>query len=90
VADASIVHLNEPGEVESASTNFQRPEGPAYEEAHVIVSGYCDGFHWDNLTEEDFEAAVAAERREAGAGRSVINEAATAAFHAKRKGGTNE
>jgi hypothetical protein len=94
VADVNIVHLNEEGiqrgEVESASTNSQRHEGPSYEKAYVTVSGYCDGFHWDNLSEQDFEAAVAAERREAGAGRPVINEAAMAAFCAKRKGGANE
>ena len=90
MADANIFsYLNEEGiqrgEVESPSTNSQPPEGLSYDEACNIVSGYCDSFHWDNLTEGDFEAPVAAERRGAGASRSVIHEAAIMAFQANGK-----
>ena len=92
VADANVVSLNEKegiqeGEAESASTNSNLSVGLSYEEACTLVSEYCGPFEWDNLTEDDFEAAVTAEKQKAGAGRSVINEAAMAAFRAKRKGG---
>jgi hypothetical protein len=52
------------------------PEGPTYDQACNMVSGYCEPFHWTHLTEEDFDAAVAAELRESGAGRAVVRELA--------------
>jgi hypothetical protein len=64
------------GEVESLSTNSQPPEGPSQAEAITIVSGYCQAFHWDHLTAEDFDAAVVAELRESGSGRAVVQELA--------------
>jgi hypothetical protein len=57
------------GEVESASTSAQRPEGPSYNEANERVVGYCEPFHWEHLTQEEFDAAIAAEIVEVGANR---------------------
>lgn len=76
------------GEVESAPTDSQRPAGPSYGEACSTVSGYCQAFHWDHLTPEDFEAAVVAELRESGAGRAVVR--GLAMQRAKEKGTANE
>ena len=66
------------GEVESASTNAPPPEGPTEAEAGTVVSGYCQGV-WHLLEEPDFDAAVAAELRESGAGRAAIAAAVNAA-----------
>jgi hypothetical protein len=74
-------------QVDRARTSFQPqnfPEGPSYAEGCTIVSGYCEPFHWDHLTPEDFEAAVTAELRESGAGHAVVNELALQ--RAKEKG----
>lgn len=49
-------------------------------------SGYCVAFHWDHLTEQEFDAAVAAEMEEVGSGRAVIDAAAQNKWQAKRKG----
>src|SRR5262249_36222840 len=89
VADTNVIFLNEKegiqgGEAEGLSTNSDLPAGLSYDEACNIVSRYCQPFHWDNLTHEDFEAAVAAEQRKAGAGRAVVNELALQ--RAKQKG----
>ena len=73
--------------IESEPTS-QLPEGPSYGDACNIVSGYCGTFHWDNLTHEDFEAAVVAELNESGAGRAVVNELAL--LRAKEKGAAND
>jgi len=78
--------IQERGEVESASTNPQPPEGPSYGEAQERVSGYCVAFHWDHLTEQEFDAAVAAEVQEVGSGRALIDAAAQNTWQAKRKG----
>ena len=43
-------------------------------------------FHWDHLTEQEFDAAVAAEMEEVGSGRAVIDAAAQNKWQAKRKG----
>jgi Helix-turn-helix domain len=67
---------NQEREVESVLTYLPPHEGPSDSELGNIVSGYCEPFHWANLTEEDFEAAVVAERRESGAGRAVVHELA--------------
>jgi hypothetical protein len=72
------------GEVESLSTNSQPPEGPSQAEAITIVSGYCQAFHWDHLTAEDFDAAVVAELRESGSGRAVVQELAELRAKEKR------
>jgi hypothetical protein len=72
------------GEVEGSSTNPDLPECLSYDEGCTIVSGYCEPFHWANLTEEDFDAAVVAELRESGAGRAVAHELALQ--RAKEKG----
>jgi hypothetical protein len=69
---------NQRGEVESVSTNPQPPEGLSEAEAVTIVSEYCRRV-WDLIEEPDFEVAVAAELRESGAGRAVIEAAANAA-----------
>lgn len=74
------------GEVESAPTNSQPLEGHSYGEAQERVSGYCVAFHWDHLTEQEFDAAVAAEMEEVGSGRAVIDAAAQNKWQAKRKG----
>jgi hypothetical protein len=73
--------------VESPSINFQPSEGLSYEEACNNVSGYCQPFHWDHLTNDDFETAVAAEQREAGAGRALVDDLATKAWRTKREKG---
>ena len=62
------------------------PEGLTYEDACNNVSLYCQPFHWDHITEADYEAAVSAEQMETGAGRAVVNGAATRAWQAKLKG----
>jgi hypothetical protein len=72
--------------VESASTNSQPLEGPSYGEAQERVSRYCVAFHWDHLTEQEFDAAVAAEMEVVGSGRAVIDAAANRTWQAKRKG----
>ena len=77
------------GEVDTPSTNSQPPEGLSYEEACNNVSRYCQPFHWDHITEADYEAAVSAEQLETGAGRAVVNGAATRAWQAKLKGATH-
>ena len=43
-------------------------------------------FHWDHLTEQEFDAAVAAEMEVLGSGRAVIDGAAQKTWQAKRKG----
>jgi hypothetical protein len=73
-------------EVESASTNSQPPETPSYGEAQQRVSGYCKPFHWDHLTQEEFDSAVAAEIEVVGAGRAVVDDAANKTWQEKRKG----
>jgi hypothetical protein len=67
---------NQEGKVEGLSTNHHPPDGPSYAEACNIVSRYCDTFHWEKLTDEDFAAAVKAELGGSGAGRAVVNELA--------------
>jgi hypothetical protein len=62
------------GEQEASSS--LPPEGLTYGQAQEIVSGYCTGLHWEHLTQEDFDAAVAAEIEETGAGRAVVDAAA--------------
>src|SRR5262245_4481415 len=91
--DAKVISMDEKRgiqrrEVESLSTDFNLPEGPTVDGACNIVSGYCEGFHWDNLTEDDFQAAVDDELRESGDGHAVVNKLAVR--RAKEKGATNE
>ena len=57
------------------------PEGLTEGQAQEIVSGYCQGL-WGLVEETDFEAAVAGEIEEMGAGRAVI----AAATNARLKG----
>jgi hypothetical protein len=88
--DSFLERRNEEGiqgrEVESVSTNSQPLEGPSYGEAQERVSRYCVAFHWDHLTEQEFDAAVAAEMEVVGSGRAVIDAAANRTWQAKRKG----
>jgi hypothetical protein len=85
VADTNVIPLPEGkkeegiqrGEVESAATNSQTSECSTYDQACNIVSRYCEPFHWTYLKQEDFDAAVAAELGESGAGRAVVNELAS-------------
>ena len=50
------------------STNSQPPEGLSDQDACNNVSRYCQPFHWDHITEADYEAAVSAEQLETGGG----------------------
>ena len=50
-----------------------------YGQAQEIVSGYCQAYHWEHLTQEDFDAAVAAEIEEPGSGRAIVDDAANEA-----------
>jgi hypothetical protein len=84
VADTNVIPFSEGkeegiqrGEVESAATNSQTSECSTYDQACNIVSRYCEPFHWTHLKQEDFDAAVAAELGESGAGRAVVNELAS-------------
>jgi hypothetical protein len=52
------------------------PEGLTYGQTQEIVSGYCTALHWEHLTQEDFDAAVAAEIEEPGSGRALVDAAA--------------
>jgi hypothetical protein len=69
--------IQERGEVERPSTNSQPPEGPTDGEVQNTVSEYCKGI-WEFVTPEEFETAMAAEFREAGAGMAVIRAAVSA------------
>jgi hypothetical protein len=67
----------------------RRPEGPSRAEAETAVSGYCTAFDWEHLSQDAYEAAVAAEIQAPGAGFAVVKAASQEAWRANRKGAVN-
>lgn len=61
------------------------PDGLTYAEAHSNVSRACTSFDWEQLTEEIFDAAVAAEMETPGRGVAAVKAAAQEAWRARRK-----
>ena len=93
-ADTNVSFLNDKKgfqRSEFVSDTAPYPQTPSQAEissehdTYAAVSGYCTAFDWEHLSEDAFEAAIAAEIEMPGSGRAVIKAATQEAWRKKRK-----
>jgi hypothetical protein len=77
-----LVILDEKKKEEAFKEVGEDPRGQAYDR----LIQCCTPFHWEHLTEEQFDSAVDAEMAEVGSGRAVLDAEANATWHSSRKG----